>query len=130
MVSMALDSDGFLLDRQSWTPAVAEQLALCLNIRLETDHWHVIECAQEFYNEHQLSPAMRVLIKRLQMSSRAQLASSISLSSLFPEHSWTDPNTQAPGTALTQLPPTHIARGSPAKRIAGIAGLPRPTNCL
>jgi len=99
-----LDKDGFLLNLNDWNTDVAAQLALQEGITLTDAHWEVIHCLRDFYQEFELSPAMRPLTKYLKQTLGADKSGSIYLMTLFP--------------------------GSPAKLAAKIAGLPRPENCL
>ncbi|MEQ9003373.1 MAG: TusE/DsrC/DsvC family sulfur relay protein, partial [Pseudomonadales bacterium] len=73
-------------------------------IELGDEHWALIRLIRDFYRDYQVSPAMRVLVKQVRERLGAERGNSIYLMQLFP--------------------------GSPAKRLARIAGLPRPTNCL
>ncbi|MDF1761958.1 MAG: TusE/DsrC/DsvC family sulfur relay protein [Oleibacter sp.] len=104
MSELKVDKDGFLVNLDDWSPTVAEQLADAEGIVLTPNHWQIIEAVQAFYREFDLSPAMRPLSRYIKTHVGAEQASSIYLMQLFP--------------------------GSPAKRIAKIAGLPRPENCL
>ncbi|MBM95676.1 MAG: sulfurtransferase TusE [Oceanospirillaceae bacterium] len=99
-----LDKDGFLANLDDWNPEVASQLAATEEIELTEAHWEVLHALRDFYQEFDLSPAMRPLTKYLKQHLGADKASSIYLLTLFP--------------------------GSPAKIAAKIAGLPRPENCL
>ncbi|WP_221795512.1 TusE/DsrC/DsvC family sulfur relay protein [Oceanobacter mangrovi] len=99
-----LDKDGFLVNLADWSPQVAEQLAEAESISLTEAHWEVLNQLRAFYQEFDLSPAMRPLSKYLKAQLGPDKASSIYLLQLFP--------------------------GSPAKIAAKIAGLPRPENCL
>ena len=99
-----LDKDGFLADLTDWNPDVAAQLAAAEEIKLTKAHWEVLYALRDFYQEFDLSPAMRPLTKYLKQHLGADKASSIYLLTLFP--------------------------GSPAKIAAKLAGLPRPENCL
>ena len=98
------DKHGFLIDLRSWSPEVAEQLAADENIVLTEAHWEIIYLLRDFYNEFELSPAMRVLVKHVKTLFGEEKGNSVYLLSLFP--------------------------GSPAKIASKIAGLPKPTNCL
>ena len=101
---IALDKEGFLRDREDWSPAVAEYLAEAEGITLTEAHWQVITLLQGFYREFELSPAMRPLVKYVGQHLGADKGRSIYLMQLFPP--------------------------SPAKIGSKIAGLPKPTNCL
>ena len=71
---------------------------------LEVEHWEVINALRGFYANTGISPAMRILVKIVKQNVSIDKGNSIHLLTLFP--------------------------GSPAKLVAKIAGLPRPTNCL
>lgn len=104
MTLPARDREGFLIDLEAWDPAVAEALARQEGLELSPAHWELIELIRAFYREYEVSPAMRVLVKHVREQLGADKGDSIYLMTLFP--------------------------GSPAKLLAKIAGLPRPTNCL
>ena len=98
------DKDGFLANLNDWNNAVADELAASEGISLTEAHWEILNALRSFYQEFDVSPAMRPLSKYLKQHLGADKASSIYLLQLFP--------------------------GSPAKVAAKIAGLPRPENCL
>jgi len=100
----AIDKEGFLYQPREWTPAVAEYLAADSGIELTEAHWEVINVLRGFYHSHDLSPAMRILVKTVRAELGEEKGNSIYLMQLFP--------------------------GSPAKLAAKIAGLPKPANCL
>ena len=98
------DPQGFLLNLEDWNPTVAEVIAQDESIVLTEAHWEVIHLLRDFYQEFELSPAMRILVKQCGEKLGEDKGSSIYLLGLFP--------------------------GSPAKIASKIAGLPKPTNCL
>lgn len=98
------DKEGYLRDLETWNERVAEDLAREEGIELTEDHWALIRLVRDFYRDYQVSPAMRVLVKHARAALGKDKGNSIHLMQLFP--------------------------GSPAKVLARIAGLPRPTNCL
>lgn len=104
LASLALDKDGYLRHLDDWSPAVAESLAAAENITLTDAHWELIHLIRQFHQGYDLSPAMRPLVKYVRQELGPDKGNSIYLLQLFPE--------------------------SPAKRLAKIAGLPRPENCL
>lgn len=104
MTSPALDNDGFLINLNDWNEDVARRLAASEQIELTEAHWEILWLLRRFYEEFDLSPAMRPLSRYIRAQLGADKASSIYLLTLFP--------------------------GSPAKLAAKIAGLPRPENCL
>lgn len=104
MTDLNLDKDGFLADLNDWSADVAAELAATEGIELTEQHWEILTLLRAFYQEFELSPAMRPLSRYIKEHLGAEKASSIYLLTLFP--------------------------GSPAKLAAKIAGLPRPENCL
>ena len=104
LTDLRTDKEGYLMNRFEWNEDIARELASNVDITLGTDHWAVIHLARGFHEQFDVSPAMRVLVKRVKLELGDDLGNSIALMRLFP--------------------------GSPAKLIAKIAGLPRPTNCI
>ncbi len=104
MQEPALDKEGYLLELSDWNEAVASQLAQDERIDLLDEHWTLIHLVRAFYEKFDVAPAMRPLVKQVREQLGADKGNSIYLLKLFP--------------------------GSPAKLLAKIAGLPRPTNCL
>ncbi len=98
------DKEGYLVDLADWSEVVAEQIASQAHVALTDAHWEVIRLARAFYAKHELSPAMRPLVRWTKQSLGEDKGTSIYLLGLFP--------------------------GNPAKLAAKIAGLPRPTNCI
>ena len=103
VTSPALDSDGYLRDLSEWSEDLAGELAGRMDVALTRDHWRVIDMVREFHAETGVAPAMRPLVKLARLRLGDEFGSSIALMRLFP--------------------------GNPAKLIAKIGGLPRPTNC-
>ena len=102
--SIELDKDGYLADLNDWSPEVATALAVQNDIELTPDHWEILQLLRNFYEEFQLSPATRPLIKYTALKLGAEKGNSLHLNRLF--------------------------NGTPAKLAAKLAGLPKPTNCL
>lgn len=100
----ARDTNGFLINLDEWSPEIAQLIAQDEAIQLSEAHWEVIEILRAFYQEYQLSPAMRILVKLIKEQLGEEKGNSIYLLGLFPQ--------------------------SPAKLASKIAGLPKPTNCL
>lgn len=101
---IGLDPEGYLVDLEQWTPAVAEALAAEEGRELTAEHWEVIEVLRDFYARYEMAPAMRPLVKAVGQALGPDKGRSLHLMKLFPE--------------------------SPAKVAARLAGLPKPTNCL
>ncbi|UZE27279.1 TusE/DsrC/DsvC family sulfur relay protein [Pseudomonas asplenii] len=101
---IALDKDGYLVELGDWSPEVASALADRESIELSPAHWEILELLRGFYQEFDLSPATRPLIKYTALKLGAEKGNSLHLNRLF--------------------------NGTPAKLAAKLAGLPKPTNCL
>ncbi|KZZ58579.1 MAG: TusE/DsrC/DsvC family sulfur relay protein [Oleiphilaceae bacterium] len=98
------DPQGFLVNLNDWNEDVALQIAEEEGITLSPEHWEIIFLLRKFYEDFELSPAMRILVKTVKQQLGEKKGNSIYLMQLFP--------------------------GSPAKYASKIAGLPKPTNCL
>lgn len=101
-----LDQEGYLANLEDWTPEIAKLLARRIELDLEADHWELIQLMREFYRRYDHSPAMRPFIKFVKLNLGNDKAKSIYLMKQFP------------------------GPGSPVKRIALLAGLPKPDNCF
>ena len=99
-----VDEEGYLLDLNDWNEALAEQIAKQEGLSLTPAHWEIIHLLRGFYQQFEVSPAMRPLVKAVTKELGAEKGKSIYLMQLFP--------------------------GSPPKLAAKIAGLPKPANCL
>lgn len=102
--SVELDQEGFLVHLEDWSETVATHLAAREGIELTADHWQVIRLLRQFYQDYEISPAMRALVKYVGQQLGKDKGSSLYLLTLFPV--------------------------SPAKIGSKIAGLPKPDNCL
>ncbi|TWC28847.1 tRNA 2-thiouridine synthesizing protein E [Pseudomonas sp. SJZ079] len=102
--SIALDKDGYLVNLDDWSEAVATALAQQDTLNLSAEHWEILQLLRAFYSEFQLSPANRPLIKYVALKLGPEKGNSLHLNRLF--------------------------NGAPAKLAAKLAGLPKPTNCL
>ncbi|EAQ63808.1 DsrC-like protein [Marinomonas sp. MED121] len=99
-----LDNEGYLIDLKNWSEELASYLAEQEEMELTQAHWEIILLLRDFYQEYEVSPAMRPLVKAVGKKLGADKGKSMYLMQLFP--------------------------GSPAKLIAKLAGLPKPANCL
>ena len=102
--SIDLDKDGYLVNLSDWSIEVASALAAAEELELGPEHWEILELLRGFYQEFQLSPATRPLIKYTALKLGPDKGNSLHLNRLF--------------------------KGTPAKLAAKLAGLPKPTNCL
>ncbi len=103
-MAVARDKEGYLRHLGDWTPEIAQQLAEEEGITLDARHHALIELVRDYFARKEVSPAMRPLVRLVKESLGPEAGNSMYLMQLFPQ--------------------------SPAKQLAKIAGLPRPTNCL
>ena len=104
MTNIEFDEEGYLLDLSQWSEALAESIATKEGLELTEAHWEILRVLRNFYEQFEVSPAMRPLVKAVSKELGADKGKSIYLMKLFP--------------------------GSPPKLAAKIAGLPKPANCL
>lgn len=104
MATIEFDEEGYLLDLSQWSEALAEEIAAKEQLELTDAHWEILRVLRGFYEQFEVSPAMRPLVKAVTKELGAEKGKSIYLMKLFP--------------------------GSPPKLAAKIAGLPKPANCL
>ncbi|MEJ8568438.1 TusE/DsrC/DsvC family sulfur relay protein [Elongatibacter sediminis] len=101
---LAIDSRGYLVRPEDWSPGVAEFMAGRDGIELTADHWVVIEIFQEHFARFEIEPPMRVLVRRAREQLGEDKGTSRYLYRLFPD---------GPGTQACRY-----------------AGLPRPVSCI
>ncbi|OCQ22964.1 sulfur relay protein TusE [Pseudoalteromonas luteoviolacea] len=102
--SIETDKEGYLLNHQDWSEALAPVIAEGENITLTDAHWEVIKFVRNFYEEYGTSPAIRMLVKAIAKKLGEDKGKSIYLYKLFPK--------------------------GPAKQATKIAGLPKPAKCI
>ena len=98
------NTEGYLLDLNTWNTDVAVELARRDDVILTPAHWEVINLLREFYTQYQASPAMRTLVNAMAKQYGAEKGNSIYLHSLFP--------------------------AGAAKQANKFAGLPKPIRCI
>lgn len=98
------DPEGYLRHREDWSREVAEEMAAADDIVLAEPHWEVILFLQEYFEQYEIAPAIRILTKQIGKRFGKEKGNSRYLYELFP-------------------------RG-PAKQACRYAGLPKPTGCV
>ena len=98
------DEEGYLIDINVWSKALAGLIARDENIEMNDDHWEVVNFLRDYYEEYQIAPTIRVLKMAVKKSLGEDKGTSKYLYKLFPY--------------------------GPAKQACKIAGLPKPTGCL
>jgi tRNA 2-thiouridine synthesizing protein E len=96
--------EGFLVDSQAWSEAIAKLLAEQEGIALSDAHWEILYFAREFYREYEFLPNSRQFSKAIAKTLGTEKGSSRYLHGLFPS--------------------------SPLKYAFKLAGLPKPPTCL
>ncbi len=61
----ALDAEGYLVEPLQWNEAVARALAERENVALTDEHWDVIRYMRAYYEEHQVAPDARYVIRHI-----------------------------------------------------------------
>jgi tRNA 2-thiouridine synthesizing protein E len=98
------DEEGYITHISEWTPELAALIARAENVEMSDDAWEVVNFLRSYYEEYQIAPAVRVLIKAIKKKLGDDKGSSKYLYELFPY--------------------------GPAKQACKIAGLPKPTSCI
>lgn len=102
--SVETDEEGYLVNLTDWTEELAETMAKAEHCELSPNHWEVINFLREYYDQYQVAPAVRVLVKAIGKKLGADKGNSRYLYELFPY--------------------------GPAKQACKYAGLPKPTGCV
>ena len=103
-IAIAIDKEGYLQNLDDWSEPVARALAQAEGLDLQGEHWEILLLLRAFYQEFQLSPATRPLIRYAALKLGPDKGNSMHLNRLF--------------------------KGTPAKLAAKLAGLPKPSNCI
>lgn len=102
--SIEADEEGYLVDLSLWNKDLAILIAEDEKIEMSDEHWEVVNFLREYYEEYQIAPAIRVLVKAMKKKFGREKGSNKYLYELFPY--------------------------GPAKQACKIAGLPKPTGCV
>jgi tRNA 2-thiouridine synthesizing protein E len=98
------DEEGYLKNLSDWSRELAELIAKSESIEMTPEHWEVVDFLRNYYEEYQVAPAVRVLIKAMKKTFGPEKGDQKYLYTLFPY--------------------------GPAKQACKIAGLPKPTGCV
>lgn len=98
------DEEGYITTLDDWSKELAEEIAETENIDMTNEHWAVVDFLREYYEEYQIAPAVRVLIKAIKKEMGPEKGNNKYMYELFPY--------------------------GPAKQACKIAGLPKPTGCV
>ena len=97
------DVQGFLKKRLAWSAELGEYMASLDGVALTQEHWEVIHYFREYYEDYNIPPPMRMVIRVFKKAFGEENANSRYLHRLFPE--------------------------GPTKAASKFAGLPKPKNC-
>ncbi|MGD8421167.1 MAG: TusE/DsrC/DsvC family sulfur relay protein [Gammaproteobacteria bacterium] len=78
------DNEGFLLDPDDWSPEVARALAIEAKLELTDAHWQVIEFIRTSYEDSQVVPEARKLLRYMKSIWGSERATRRYLYGLFP----------------------------------------------
>ena len=98
------DEEGYITDISLWSKELADIIAKDEDIDMTDEHWEVVNFLRDYYEEYQIAPAVRVLIKAIKKSMGPDKGNNKYMYELFPY--------------------------GPAKQACKIAGLPKPTGCV
>ena len=96
--------NGNLKNPADWSEELAVHLAQKEGVRLNQDHWQVMNYLREFYFKYGITPMVKLLMKHMRQSLGKRKSSEAYLYDLFP--------------------------GGPARQGSRIAGLPAPQGCI
>ncbi len=101
---IAHDEEGYITNLADWSKELADVIASNESIEMTEEHWAVVNFLREYYEEYQIAPAVRVLIKAIKKQMGPEKGNNKYMYELFPY--------------------------GPAKQACKIAGLPKPTGCI
>ena len=98
------DEEGYIDNLSDWSRQLAEVIAGAEGIEMSDEHWAVIDFLRNYYEEYQIAPAVRVLVRAIKKEMGPEIGNNAYMNGLFP--------------------------AGPAKQACKIAGLPKPTGCI
>lgn len=98
------DEEGYITDISLWSTELADAIAKEEEIEMNDEQWEVVNFLRQYYDEYQIAPAVRVLIKAMKKKFGPEKGNNKYMYELFPY--------------------------GPAKQACKIAGLPKPTGCI
>lgn len=84
LARIACDNEGFLLQPDDWTEAVARAIALENGQELGERHWQIIGFIRDYYEQTQTVPEARKLLRFMRESWGEEMATRKTLYRLFP----------------------------------------------
>jgi tRNA 2-thiouridine synthesizing protein E len=102
--AVEVDDKGYLLNWLTWSPGVARVMAAADGVELGDDHWAVMKIFRDYFEQYEIEPPMRALVRQAREVLGEEKGSSRYLYKLFHD---------GPGTQGCRY-----------------AGLPRPVSCI
>lgn len=102
--ALETDPNGYLMNLDDWSEAIAREFAARENIQLQEPHWEIIYFLRNYYREYGTSPNVRLLMKVLSRELGEEKGGRKYLYGLFPQ--------------------------GPSRQGCKIAGLPLPNDCI
>lgn len=102
--TIATDKEGFLRSKYQWDEELAHEMARREGVELSAHHWTLMHYLREYYENYDIAPPMRIMIKVMSKEHDVDVINSRMIHALFPS--------------------------GPAKQGSRFAGLPKPKNCL
>jgi len=66
-----LDEEGFLLEPETWTREIAQNLSRGeVSGELTEDHWKIVDCVRQYYLDFETVPPVRLVVRRTGFSLR------------------------------------------------------------
>ena len=59
------DEEGYITNLSEWSKELAEIIAKAEEVDMNEEHWEVVNFLRDYYEEYQIAPAVRVLIKEV-----------------------------------------------------------------
>jgi len=78
------DEEGYILELDAWSKELAGVIAVEEKIDMTEEHWEVVDFLRDYYEEYQIAPAVRVLIKQIKKSMGKEKGNNKYLYTLFP----------------------------------------------
>ncbi len=78
------DNEGFLLDPQQWDKQLAQSIARDIGIEMTDQHWEVVHFIRDHYDNYQVVPEARTLLKTLRDRHGKERATRRYVYDLFP----------------------------------------------
>ena len=72
MIAPELDAEGYLTDPGAWSEGLALETAEKLGLELTDDHWVAVRFMRAYYDEHQVPPDARFVMRHLSETTGAQ----------------------------------------------------------